>query len=303
MSNAIVLVRDGMLVGLGSGQVSRVDACRDAVDKARQFQGEAGARGASAASDAFFPFPDGPQLLLDAGVSAIVQPGGSMRDAEVLALRRARRRRDARHRPAPFPPLARRAPDRDNPHVSNDDIVRRYCQSFADRDFAAAEALRAPGWEVHWPQTGERVTSSAAMRAIIEAYPGGPWTGVERRLIGAEDSLVVTPLGQVVADRRQRRHLGGRVGQPLPRRHATGSWSTSIQLQDGRVLRETTYWAQVLDAPPWRREWVELDAPACPPDDRRPGPERHDRHRAARRSPTSCAIARGARVELSAAAS
>ena len=85
VSNAIVLVRDGMLVGLGSGQVSRVDACRGAVDKARQFQGEQGARGAVAASDAFFPFADGPQLLLDAGVSAIVQPGGSMRDAEVLA--------------------------------------------------------------------------------------------------------------------------------------------------------------------------------------------------------------------------
>ena len=84
VSNAIVLVRDGMLVGLGSGQVSRVDACRQAVDKARQFQGEDGATGAAAASDAFFPFADGPELLLGAGVSAIVQPGGSMRDAEVL---------------------------------------------------------------------------------------------------------------------------------------------------------------------------------------------------------------------------
>ena len=86
VSNAIVLVRDGMLIGLGSGQVSRVDACRNAVDKARQFQGEAGATGAAAASDAFFPFADGPQLLLDAGVTAIVQPGGSVRDAEVLGL-------------------------------------------------------------------------------------------------------------------------------------------------------------------------------------------------------------------------
>ncbi|HYO44780.1 MAG TPA: bifunctional phosphoribosylaminoimidazolecarboxamide formyltransferase/IMP cyclohydrolase, partial [Candidatus Limnocylindrales bacterium] len=85
VSNAILLVRDGMLVGLGSGQVSRVDACRGAVDKARQFQGEAGATGAVAASDAFFPFADGPRVLLDAGVTAIVQPGGSMRDAEVLA--------------------------------------------------------------------------------------------------------------------------------------------------------------------------------------------------------------------------
>jgi len=85
VSNAIVLVRDGMLVGLGSGQVSRVDACRQAVDKARQFQGEAGATGAVAASDAFFPFADGPLTLLEAGVTAIAQPGGSMRDAEVLA--------------------------------------------------------------------------------------------------------------------------------------------------------------------------------------------------------------------------
>jgi phosphoribosylaminoimidazolecarboxamide formyltransferase / IMP cyclohydrolase len=85
VSNAILLVRDGMLVGLGSGQVSRVDACRGAVEKARQFQGEAGAAGAVAASDAFFPFPDGPQVLLDAGITAIVQPGGSVRDSEVLA--------------------------------------------------------------------------------------------------------------------------------------------------------------------------------------------------------------------------
>jgi phosphoribosylaminoimidazolecarboxamide formyltransferase/IMP cyclohydrolase len=84
VSNAIVLVRDGMLVGLGSGQVSRVDACRQAVDKARQFQGASGALGAVAASDAFFPFPDGPRILLAAGVTAIAQPGGSLRDAEIV---------------------------------------------------------------------------------------------------------------------------------------------------------------------------------------------------------------------------
>jgi phosphoribosylaminoimidazolecarboxamide formyltransferase / IMP cyclohydrolase len=85
VSNAIVLVRDGQLVGLGSGQVSRVDACRQAVYKAERLHAPAGARGAVAASDAFFPFPDGPELLLEAGVTGIVQPGGSLRDAEVLA--------------------------------------------------------------------------------------------------------------------------------------------------------------------------------------------------------------------------
>jgi phosphoribosylaminoimidazolecarboxamide formyltransferase / IMP cyclohydrolase len=84
VSNAIVLVRDGQLIGLGSGQVSRVEACRQAVGKAERLHGPVGARGAVAASDAFFPFPDGPQVLLDAGVTAIVQPGGSVRDAEVL---------------------------------------------------------------------------------------------------------------------------------------------------------------------------------------------------------------------------
>jgi phosphoribosylaminoimidazolecarboxamide formyltransferase/IMP cyclohydrolase len=84
VSNAIVLVRDGQLIGLGSGQVSRVDACRQAVAKAERLHPPRGAKGAVAASDAFFPFPDGPQVLLDAGVTAIVQPGGSLRDAEVL---------------------------------------------------------------------------------------------------------------------------------------------------------------------------------------------------------------------------
>ena len=84
-SNAIVLVRDRALVGLGSGQTSRVDAARQAVDKARAISGEAVLRGASCASDAFYPFPDGVDVCIGAGVSAFVQPGGSMRDAEVIA--------------------------------------------------------------------------------------------------------------------------------------------------------------------------------------------------------------------------
>ncbi|HET9436407.1 MAG TPA: bifunctional phosphoribosylaminoimidazolecarboxamide formyltransferase/IMP cyclohydrolase, partial [Candidatus Limnocylindrales bacterium] len=84
-SNAIVLVRDGSLIGLGSGQTSRVDAARQAVEKARAISGEAALRGAACASDAFYPFPDGVDVCLAAGVSAFVQPGGSMRDADVIA--------------------------------------------------------------------------------------------------------------------------------------------------------------------------------------------------------------------------
>jgi phosphoribosylaminoimidazolecarboxamide formyltransferase/IMP cyclohydrolase len=78
-SNAILLAADGASVGVGMGQVNRVDSCRLAVTRA----GERAA-GAVAASDAFFPFADGPQILLDGGVRAIVQPGGSVRDAETI---------------------------------------------------------------------------------------------------------------------------------------------------------------------------------------------------------------------------
>jgi phosphoribosylaminoimidazolecarboxamide formyltransferase/IMP cyclohydrolase len=85
-SNAIVLVRDGMLIGLGSGQTSRVDAARQAVEKARTMLGPEQLAGAASASDAFFPFPDAVEACLAAGVTAFVQPGGSVRDAEVTAV-------------------------------------------------------------------------------------------------------------------------------------------------------------------------------------------------------------------------
>ena len=78
-SNGIILTANGASVGVGMGQVNRVDSCRLAVSRA----GER-AQGAVAASDAFFPFADGLQVLLDAGVRAVVQPGGSVRDAEVI---------------------------------------------------------------------------------------------------------------------------------------------------------------------------------------------------------------------------
>ncbi|MFZ5871403.1 MAG: bifunctional phosphoribosylaminoimidazolecarboxamide formyltransferase/IMP cyclohydrolase [Actinomycetota bacterium] len=83
-SNAILLASGGASVGIGMGQVNRVDSCRLAVERA----GADRARGSVAASDAFFPFPDGLQVLLDAGVRAVVQPGGSVRDEEVVATAR-----------------------------------------------------------------------------------------------------------------------------------------------------------------------------------------------------------------------
>jgi phosphoribosylaminoimidazolecarboxamide formyltransferase / IMP cyclohydrolase len=82
-SNAIVLVRDGMTIGIGAGQMSRVDAAFLAVHKAQQAGHET--PGAALGSDAFFPFRDGVDQAAEAGVKAIVQPGGSVRDAEVIA--------------------------------------------------------------------------------------------------------------------------------------------------------------------------------------------------------------------------
>ncbi|MGN6605474.1 MAG: bifunctional phosphoribosylaminoimidazolecarboxamide formyltransferase/IMP cyclohydrolase [Jatrophihabitans sp.] len=83
-SNAILLASDGATVGVGMGQVNRVDSCRLAVSRAGDR-----ASGAVAASDAFFPFADGLQVLLDAGVRAVVEPGGSIRDEEVIAAAQA----------------------------------------------------------------------------------------------------------------------------------------------------------------------------------------------------------------------
>ncbi|MDZ8274662.1 bifunctional phosphoribosylaminoimidazolecarboxamide formyltransferase/IMP cyclohydrolase [Microbacterium aquimaris] len=78
-SNAIVLAKNSATVGIGMGQVNRVDSCRLAVERAGDR-----AAGSIAASDAFFPFADGPQVLIDAGITSIIQPGGSVRDQEVV---------------------------------------------------------------------------------------------------------------------------------------------------------------------------------------------------------------------------
>ena len=82
-SNAIVLCNNFSTIGIGAGQPSRLDSCRIAVQKAKQFQASK-IRNSIAASDAFFPFVDGIKILIKAGIKTIVQPGGSIRDKEVI---------------------------------------------------------------------------------------------------------------------------------------------------------------------------------------------------------------------------
>jgi phosphoribosylaminoimidazolecarboxamide formyltransferase/IMP cyclohydrolase len=81
-SNAIVLARHLASIGIGAGQMSRVDSVRLAIEKARSVGSDL--QGAALASDAFFPFADGPQLAVEAGITSIIQPGGSKRDLEVV---------------------------------------------------------------------------------------------------------------------------------------------------------------------------------------------------------------------------
>jgi phosphoribosylaminoimidazolecarboxamide formyltransferase/IMP cyclohydrolase len=86
-SNAIVLAKNAATLGIGAGQMSRVDSVRLAVEKCRDARGgdaEGLLAGSALASDAFFPFADGPQAAIDAGSTSVIQPGGSKRDAEVI---------------------------------------------------------------------------------------------------------------------------------------------------------------------------------------------------------------------------
>ena len=82
-SNAIVLVNKKANIGIGSGQPSRVDSCKIAINKALKFSGEK-IMYSVAASDAFFPFPDGVNELIEAGINAIIQPGGSVNDKKII---------------------------------------------------------------------------------------------------------------------------------------------------------------------------------------------------------------------------
>jgi len=83
-SNGIVLVKNNATVGIGSGQPSRMDSCKIAINKMNQFQKTQNIDEIVAASDAFFPFVDGIETLVQAGVSAVIQPSGSIRDKEII---------------------------------------------------------------------------------------------------------------------------------------------------------------------------------------------------------------------------
>ena len=150
-SNAIVLVSDGATVGVGMGQVNRVDSAKLAVARA----GEDRARGAVGASDAFFPFPDGLEVLTEAGVRAVVQPGGSMRDD-----RRSWRRRRRPASPCTSPASATSSTEALDPVPA---------QELAQLNVAR---LREP---IDSPLLAPFVAALDAVNAVADRSPGFVW--------------------------------------------------------------------------------------------------------------------------------
>ena len=140
--------------------------------------------------------------------------------------------------------------------LTNEECVQAYGAAMAAFDLEALGRLRHPEWSVYWPQSGERVHGTQAFAEIIRNYPGGQPTTEVTRIVGTEDRWVVTPENTVL------KVVGSgdfwwsewRVQYPGGEEYIA---ITLIELRDGLVYHETTYWAAPVDAPAWRAPWVD----------------------------------------------
>jgi hypothetical protein len=142
------------------------------------------------------------------------------------------------------------------PKLTSDETVRAYGRAMAAFDLPTLTRLRHPEWAVFWPQSGERVRGTENFAEIINNYPGGSPTTEVTRVIGAEDRWVVTPGNTVlkVVGSGDFWWAEWRVTYPNDEVYLA---VTLIELRDGLVYHETTYWAAPFDAPAWRAPWVE----------------------------------------------
>lgn len=134
---------------------------------------------------------------------------------------------------------------------SNEEVAKRYFAADMRNDLDTLEALRADDWQLHWPATGELVSSSAVYRAIHERFPGGYPQFDEVRVVGSEDRYAVTPANTVV------RVAGSGefwIGQARLRYGDGSEWYVVklLELRERRVSRETDFWSAVTDPPAWR---------------------------------------------------
>ncbi len=172
-SNAIVYAKDGATVGIGAGQMSRVDSSRIAARKALEAAEAAGlaeplTKGSVVASDAFFPFADGLLAAVEAGATAVIQPGGSMRDDE-----RDRRRRRARHRHGVSPASGISGTDPAAPKLSRQAGSRPLRSGRPVRRIGRAEQDQQPAQPGTAGSSPCRGASDAGERAVTVATRSG----------------------------------------------------------------------------------------------------------------------------------
>jgi SnoaL-like protein len=141
---------------------------------------------------------------------------------------------------------------------TNEEIARRYARAASDGDDDALAALRAADWQVRWPQSGEVVHGSDAFRAISDNYPGGRPTSHVERIVGVEDRWVVTASNTVLQLAGDGDFWWGEWQMTYPDGR-TWNCIDLLELRNGKVWRETVYWAAPFEAPAWRRQWVELE--------------------------------------------
>ncbi|MDQ2689116.1 MAG: hypothetical protein M3Y29_02425 [Chloroflexota bacterium] len=139
---------------------------------------------------------------------------------------------------------------------TNQEIAHRYFEASARNDIPTLESLRHPHWQERWPATGELLPSSATYRAIHDNYPGGYPRFDGLQITGTGDQYVITPANTVL------RLTGGGdlwIGEARLSYGDGSEWYVVkvLELRDGKVHRETDYWAPVGQPPPWRAALTE----------------------------------------------
>jgi hypothetical protein len=140
--------------------------------------------------------------------------------------------------------------------LSSEDVVHRYLDAHVTHDDKTLGNLRDPDWTAEWPQTGERVRGHANDVAIMDNWPGGRPSAAKVRVVGSEDRWVITPVftfHRVVGS-------GDFWWAVATSSYPDGSTSFAVamlELRNGKVHRETWYFASPLDPPEWRARWVE----------------------------------------------
>ena len=142
------------------------------------------------------------------------------------------------------------------PERTNDEVVRAYLDGYSTNDRATLSRLRHADWMCTYPQSRERIRGDANDQAIADNYPGGMPLVDSTRIVGSEDHWVVTPSYTVerVAGSGDSWWVEARMVYPDGR-----FWFTAmlLDIRDGKIWRETTYWAEPFESPEWRAAWVE----------------------------------------------